>query len=96
MNLFVKNIADEIEDTDLKVIFEKYGKVSSAKVVKDHNSGQSRGFGFVEMPDNNEALEALRELNGFDVKGKSLVISEARPKAKKRTSPGGRRNTRRW
>ncbi len=80
MNLYVRNLAEDVTDEDLKKAFEAYGEVKSSKVVKDYNTGQSRGFGFVEMPSMNQALDALSGLNGQDVKGKSLVVSEARPK----------------
>ena len=86
MNLYVGNLALDVTDEDLKQAFEVYGTVKSSKVVKDYGTGQSRGFGFVEMPSMNQALEAISGLNGQDVKGKSLVVSEARPK---KTNPRG-------
>jgi RNA recognition motif-containing protein len=95
MNLFVGNLSTEVNDDDLRKAFEEYGQVSSAKIIKDHYSGDSRGFGFVEMPSNDDALEAIRQLNGQDIKGGKLVVSEARPRKNnnrsRRTGGGGRR-----
>ena len=65
---------------DLRQAFEAYGEVSSVNVVKDRYSGQSRGFGFVEMPDKAEAQLAIRNLNGKDLLGKQIKVSEARPR----------------
>jgi len=90
MNIYIGNLAQEVTDADLQEAFQKYGEVSSAKVIKDRDSGVSRGFGFVEMPDNSEADAAIKGLNGTDIKGKRLKISEARPKSdKRRGSRGG-------
>jgi len=96
MNLFVGNLSTEVNDDDLRKAFEEYGQVSSAKIIKDHYSGDSRGFGFVEMPSNDDALEAIRQLNGQDIKGGKLVVSEARPRKNNNRSrrPGG--GGRRW
>lgn len=80
MNLYVGNLSPEVNDEDLKQAFAVYGQVSSSKIIKDRFSGDSRGFGFVEMPVKDEALEAIRELNGQEIKGRSLVVSEAKPK----------------
>ncbi len=85
MNLYVGNLAYEVTDEDLRQAFEVYGQVSSAKIITDRDSGRSRGFGFVEMPNQPEALEAIRSLNQQDIKGRNLVVSEARPRR------GGRR-----
>ena len=95
MNLFIGNLAAEVNDDDLRKACEVYGNVRSAKIVKDRYSGDSKGFGFVEMPSNEEALEALRQLNGHDIKGSKLVVSEARPKRSnnrpRRSGNSGRR-----
>ena len=84
MNLYVGNLANDITDEDLHKAFAEYGEVSSAKVIKDNFSHLSRGFGFVEMPSNSEADAAIKALNGKQLKGSALQISEARPKREKR------------
>ena len=98
MNLYVSNLSSDVTDSDLRGAFEVYGQVSSVKVIKDRFSGESRGFGFVEMPDKTKAIEAIRGLNGQEVKGKNLVVSEARPKKDNRRQRGGgyRGGHRRW
>ncbi len=90
MNLYVGNLANEVTDEDLQEAFGKYGEVTSARVITDKFSNLSRGFGFVEMPNNSEADAAIKGLTGEDLKGKSLQISEARPRTdKKRGYKGG-------
>lgn len=89
MNIYVGNLSYEVTDEDLREAFEVYGEVASAKVIKDNFSGASRGFGFVEMPSNSEADTAIKALNGTELKGNLIKISEARPKSAKRR--GGRR-----
>ena len=84
MNLYVGNLAKEVTDEDLQAVFAEYGEVTSAKVIKDKFSNLSRGFGFVEMPSNSEADTAIKALNGEQLKGSALQISEARPKREKR------------
>lgn len=91
MNLYVGNLSKDVNDDDLRKAFEVYGQVSSAKVITDRYSGESRGFGFVEMPASNEGLEAISGLNRQEVKGRNLVVSEARPKRDNRGS-----GSRRW
>ncbi|MGC8866952.1 MAG: RNA recognition motif domain-containing protein [Elusimicrobiales bacterium] len=66
-------------DDELNSLFATYGKVASAKVIRDKFSGRSRGFGFVEMEDDNEATNAITKLNGSDYEGRKLVVNEARP-----------------
>jgi RNA recognition motif-containing protein len=87
MNIFVGNLAKDVTDEDLNQEFSAYGKVKSAKVIRDLFSGDSKGFGFVEMPAAAEAQEAIQALNTKDVKGKKLTVNEARPKPE-----GGRRS----
>lgn len=91
MNLYIGNLAKEVTDEDLQAAFSAYGEVASAKVIRDKFSNLSRGFGFVEMPSNSEADAAIKALNGEELKGKVLQISEARPKTEKRrgNSRGG-------
>ncbi|HJS52980.1 MAG TPA: hypothetical protein VJ765_00510 [Chitinophagaceae bacterium] len=80
MNIYVSNLGFNVKDEDLKGLFKDYGNVASAKVIIDKLSNQSRGFGFVEMSDENAAQKAVKELNGIMVDGRSIKVSEARPK----------------
>ncbi len=88
MNIYVGNLSQEVTDEDLRKAFEDHGMVTSAKVIKDNFSGQSRGFGFVEMPNNAEADSAMKALNGVELKGRAIRISEARPRSEKRRNKG--------
>src|SRR5437016_4818615 len=78
--IFVGNFPFSMTEDELRSMFEPYGKVDSASVVTDRDTGRSRGFGFVEMPDNGEADRAITALNGQDSGGRSLTVNEARPK----------------
>ena len=89
MNIFVGNLAKEVNDDDLLQEFSVYGKVKSVKVIRDLFTSESKGFGFVEMEVKSEAEAAIKELNTKDVKGKKLNVNEARPKPDGRR-PGGR------
>ena len=80
MNIYVANLAFNTNDESLRGLFKDFGVVSSAKVIIDKFSNQSRGFGFVEMTDENAAQKALKELNGAMVDGKPIKVSEAKPK----------------
>ncbi len=80
MNLYVSNLDYSINDDGLNKMFANFGTVSSAKVILDRETRKSRGFGFVEMPDRNEATKAMSALNGSMSEGKQLRVSEARPK----------------
>lgn len=80
MNIFVSNLSATIEEDNLKNAFEEFGTVSSAKIIKDHTSGLSRGFGFVEMPNDEEAIQAIDELDSAEWDGKILKVSKAKPK----------------
>ncbi len=77
MNIFVANLNFKIQDGYLRELFENYGEVQSAKVIMDRMTGRSKGFGFVEMMNDDEALTAIDELNGKEVMGKTLVVKEA-------------------
>jgi RNA recognition motif-containing protein len=87
MNIYVGNLSGDIGDDDLRQAFEDFGEVTSVNVIKDKFSGESRGFGFVEMPSQDEAQLAIEGLNGKDLKGQSLTVNEARPRTERR---GGR------
>lgn len=90
MNIYVGNLSRSVTDTDLKEAFEAFGEVQSASVIKDKFSGESRGFGFVEMPNKQEADSAISSLNGKDLKGRQLTVNEARPRTDRQRSPRGR------
>ena len=89
MNIYVGNLPFGATDDDLQQLFAAHGDVSSANVIKDRFSGESRGFGFVEMPSREDAMAAIEALNGTDFKGRSLTVNEAKPKAP-REGGGGR------
>ena len=92
MNIYVGNLADGMTEDELREAFEAHGKVSSARIITDKFSGQSRGFGFVEMDDNEQAQAAISALNGSELKGKPLRVNEARPRPEGgRGGRGGRR-----
>ena len=80
MNIYVSNLSFNVQDEDLKSYFADYGEVSSAKVITDKETGRSRGFGFVEMPDNAAAQKAMAELDGATVDGRAIKVSEAKPR----------------
>ncbi|WP_184547514.1 RNA recognition motif domain-containing protein [Mucilaginibacter sp. FT3.2] len=88
MNIFVGSLPFQLEEADLKELFEAYGEVSTVKIIIDRESGRSKGFGFVEMPDDEAAQLAITGLNGSDVKGRSIAVSQAEDK-KPRDSRGG-------
>jgi RNA recognition motif-containing protein len=90
MNIYVGNLAREVTEDDLRGAFEAFGQVTSAAVIKDKFTGESRGFGFVEMPARAEAESAIAGLNGEDLKGRSLNVSEARPRRSGGRGGGGR------
>jgi RNA recognition motif-containing protein len=88
MNIYISNLSYDVNDGDLKELFEEYGAVSSAKVIIDRMSGQSRGFGFVEMDDNTQAQKAIDELHECEYDGKVINVNVAKPKTD-RPSGGG-------
>ena len=88
MNIFVGSLPFQLEEADLKELFEAYGEVSTVKIIIDRESGRSKGFGFVEMPDDEAAQLAITGLNGSDVRGRSIAVSQAEDK-KPRDSRGG-------
>jgi RNA recognition motif-containing protein len=83
MNIYVSNLAFNIQDEELKNLFTPFGAVASAKVVNDRETGRSKGFGFVEMEDGTAALEAIHQLDQSSLDGRSIKVSEARPKPAK-------------
>ncbi|ANI89403.1 hypothetical protein A9P82_08910 [Arachidicoccus ginsenosidimutans] len=96
MKIFVSNLGAGITDTDLKGLFESYGTVASATVILDRETGTSRGFGFVEIPDHGGAIKAIAELNGRNVSGKTLKVVEARPKEERPNNAYSFGSKRRW
>jgi cold-inducible RNA-binding protein len=77
MKLFVAGLPNDFDDIDLKEMFELYGEVISAKLVMDRATGRSKGFGFVDMPDKNEALQTIEALHGAGIKGKKISVQQA-------------------
>lgn len=80
MNIYVGNLSYNLSDNDLQQKFAEYGAVSSAKIIEDRDTGRSKGFGFVEMANDDEGAKAIEGLNGTDVDGRSLTVNEARPR----------------
>ena len=88
MRLYVGNLAKDVTEDDLREAFQSFGKLDEVSIVKDRSNGVSKGFAFVEMPDQAEAQKAIDGLAGKEVKGRSLDVNEARPKTD-RSSRGG-------
>lgn len=95
MNIYVSNLGYSFQDEDLSKLFGEYGNVSSAKVITDKFTSRSRGFGFVEMTDDQAAETAIRELDGKMIEGRSVKVSEARPREENR-SRGNNNYAKRW
>jgi RNA recognition motif-containing protein len=89
MNIYVGNIAREVTETELKDAFAAFGTVQSAAIIKEKYTGESRGFGFVEMPNKEEADKAIAGMNGKDLKGRNLTVNEAKPRTDRPRSGGG-------
>jgi RNA recognition motif-containing protein len=90
MNIYVGNLSSDVTDEAIRGAFESFGEVASARVIKDKYSGQSRGFGFVEMPAQSQAQTAIKSLNGRELQGKEMSVSEARPRTGEGRTGGGR------
>ncbi len=80
MNIYVSNLSFNVEDEDLKSYFAEYGEVSSAKIITDRETNRSRGFGFVEMPDDAAGQKAIQELDGATVDGRAIKVTVAKPR----------------
>lgn len=89
MNIYVANIPWKASEEELRALFAEYGEIDSAKIITDKFTQRSRGFGFVEMKDDDAARRAITELNGHDFMGKNLVVNEARPKEDRSGNGGG-------
>ena len=83
MNIYVGNLPYSLSEDDLKAAFSQFGEVSSASIIMDRMSGQSKGFGFVEMPENSEADEAIKALNESALNGRNIKVNEARPRGER-------------
>ena len=80
MNIYVGNLSYGVDDNDLQTLFEEFGSVESSNVIVDKHNGRSKGFGFVNMENQDEANEAINKLNGTVLKEREIVVNEARPK----------------
>ena len=89
MNIYVGNISRDVTETELKDAFAAFGTVQSASIIKEKYTGESRGFGFVEMPNKEEAEKAIAEMNGKDMKGRNLTANEAKPRTDRPRDSGG-------
>ena len=89
MNIFVGNLNYSITEDDMREIFEEYGELTSVKLITDKFTGRSKGFGFVEMTDADEAKKAIEELNGAEVEGRSMVVNESIEKKRDNNRGGG-------
>ena len=92
MNIYVSNLSFNVQDEDLREYFEEYGEVSSAKIITDKFTNRSRGFGFVEMPDDAAAEKAIAELHGASVDGRTISVPVAKPREER---PRNNNNNRR-
>jgi RNA recognition motif-containing protein len=90
MNIFVAKLSPKSTNETLSALFEEYGKVESAKIIFDRDSGRSKCFGFVEMPNEQEAFEAINDLDGCEFEGSAIVVKKARPKDNNREQGGNR------
>ncbi|HUL29492.1 MAG TPA: RNA-binding protein [Thermodesulfobacteriota bacterium] len=90
MNIYVGNLSYDVTDEKIQGTFESFGEVTSARVIKDKYTGQSRGFAFVDMPDQAQAQTAIKSLNGKELQGKDMKVSEARPSTGGARPRGGR------
>ena len=91
MNIYVSNLSFNVRDEDLQEYFAEYGEVTSAKVIKDKFTNKSRGFAFVEMPDDAAAQKAIQELDGASVDGRNIGVSVAKPREERSNGGGGNR-----
>ncbi len=80
MNIYVGDLSHDVTEDDLKAVFSEFGEVDSVNIIKDKFSGRSKGFGFVEMPNNSEADKAIEALNGTELKGRNLKVNQAKPR----------------
>jgi RNA recognition motif-containing protein len=91
MNIYVGNLSYQVKEDSLRSMFEEFGEIESAQVIMDKFTGRSKGFGFVEMPSNSEADQAIKALNGKFVEGRNIKVNQANPGGKKSGRSSGRR-----
>jgi RNA recognition motif-containing protein len=91
MNIFIGSLPFRVKEEELKGFFEEYGEVASCRIITDKFSGRSKGYGFIEMPNDDQALKAIEELNGSEVDGRTIVVNKAeeRKEGERRTGGGG-------
>jgi RNA recognition motif-containing protein len=89
MNIYVGNLSYSVTEDELRDVFSEFGEVSSVKIITDKFSGQSKGFGFVEMPSNSEADEAIKALNESEIKGRKLKVNQAKPREERSSGRSG-------
>lgn len=94
MNIYVSNLSFNTNDAELQDLFSKFGTVSSAKVITDRETGRSRGFGFVEMPSDDEGKDAMLGLNNKEVEGRAMSVSVAKEREERSSGGGGYSNNR--
>ena len=92
MNIFCGSLPWSLEESELRGYFEAYGEVSSARIISDRATGRSKGFGFVEMPNDSEAQQAIDGLNGSEMKGRAVVINQAEDRKRNNDRRGGFRS----
>lgn len=92
MNIYVGNLSYGLSEEELKELFENYGSVDSVKIIKDRETGRSKGFGFIEMPNDDEAKTAIEQLNDTEVQSRNLRVNEARPRPERNWNSGGNRS----
>jgi RNA recognition motif-containing protein len=89
MNIFVANIERKVTDEQLQELFQQYGEIASLKLIRDRDTGVSKGYAFVEMTNDDEAQKAIDALNEYELEGRALAVNEARPKTEYKKSSGG-------
>ena len=89
MNIYVGNLSRDVVESDLKEAFQAFGEVQTTSIIKDKFTSESRGFGFVEMPNKEEGEKAIAGMNGKDLKGRNLTVNEARPRTDRPRTGGG-------
>ena len=89
MNIFVARLSFDTQESDLQYAFEEFGEVESVKIIMDKFTGKSKGFGFVEMPNDEEAYKAIEELNDSDMDGRTIVVKKAEPRENRDNRGGG-------
>ena len=94
MNIYVGSLHFKMNEAELKEVFEEYGEVTSAKIIFDKYSGKSKGFGFVEMPNEAEAKKAIEELNGAEISGRNIIVNESIERTERKSFRGGDNNRR--